>query len=321
MLFILLACAKPKATVFEDKRLSQEDEVKFCFLGDLGMDTDHQKAIASAMEREGCQRIFFLGDLVYPAGIQSADDPLLESNFLKYYRPLLEKNPDLIFGLLLGNHDHQGDPKAWIKLYQQEPSFFFPHYYYFVDYGGLCVVALDTSFYYYNERVAEALEQTTWLTKLEPRLKDCDVKVALSHHPFKGGGYSGSKDWEGAQGALKTFLDTYVIGKFDIHLAGHVHILQDDGKDEGTRMLISGTGGENRGDGASGYIVLRWDPSNPKRVGYSLRKVDTITNVYNDPQLQEDPDDHWDHQIRKSRVENPWYEELGIYLKSYFQKN
>ena len=285
------------------------------------MASEHQKAIATALDREGCQRIFFLGDLIYPAGIQSVDDPLLESNFLQYYRPLLETNPDLIFGLVLGNHDHQGDPKTWIKLSQQDSSFFFPNYYYFVDYGGLCVVALDTSFYYYNERVAEALEQTSWLTKLESRLKRCDVKIAITHHPFKGGGYSGSKNWEGAQGALKTFLDTYVIGKFDINLAGHVHILQDDGKDEGTRMLISGTGGENRGEGVSGYVVLRWDPSNPKRVGYSLRHVDTLVNVFNEPQMQEDPHDHWDHQIRKVRVEAPWYEELGNYLKSYFKKS
>ncbi len=311
ILLLIQACAKPKASVFEDKRLLQEDEVKFCFIGDVGQDTEHQKVMAEALERESCNRIFILGDLVYPKGISSVDDPELEEKFLKYYQPFLSRDPDLIVGLMLGNHDHQGKPSAWLDLARQKPEFFFPNYYYFIDYGGLCVVALDTSFYFYNDKVQEAAEQTSWLAKLEPRLKDCDVKVAMSHHPFKGGNYSGSKDWEGAQGGLKVFLDTYVIGKFDMHIAGHVHVLEDDGKDEGTRMLISGTGGENRGVGKSGFITMKWSPANPKRIGYNLRVVDLQPNVFNeaDPQQQEEHHE-WKDAIDKSRVESNWIQKF-----------
>lgn len=309
--WLVNGCSKPTATVFEDRRLAQEETVKICLIGDLGQETDHQRVMAEALEREECHRIFFLGDLVYPAGIDSLDDPEIENKFLRYYQPLLDRNPSLVIGLMLGNHDHQGTPSVWKDFSKKNEGFFFPNYYYFIDYGGLCMVALDTSFYMYNEQVMESLEQSKWLMELESRLKNCDVKVALSHHPFKGGGYSGSKDWKGAEGAMKVFLDTYVIGKFDMHIAGHVHLLADDGKDEGTRMLISGTGGGNRGDGASGYVVLRWEPSNPKKIGYSLRNVDTIVNVFDASGVQkQEASLDWEEAIEKNRVEDPWYHRI-----------
>jgi 3',5'-cyclic AMP phosphodiesterase CpdA len=120
------------------------------------------------------------------------------------------------------------------------------------------------------------------MTELESRFKECDVIIALTHHPLKGGGYSGSADWNGSDGPLRAFLETYIIGKFDLHISGHVHILADDGKDEGTRLLISGTGGEVLGDGRAGFVVLRWEPKNPKRIGYYFRHIDTEVNVYNE---------------------------------------
>jgi 3',5'-cyclic AMP phosphodiesterase CpdA len=296
--------------------MAQEEVLKFCLLGDLGMGSDFQKAIATSLKKENCDRIAFLGDLVYPSGISSSDDPELEEKFLTYYSDLFDDNPQLKILLLLGNHDHQGTPLAWRYFAKKDDRFFFPNYYYFIDYGGLCVVALDTSLYFYQKLLPEATEQTAWLTELQSRLKDCDVKVALSHHPYKGGGYSGSKDWKGAEGTLKTFLDTYVIGNFDLHIAGHVHILADDGKDEGTRMLISGTGGENRGEGRSGYIVLTWAPSNPKRIGYRLKYVDTITQVYDESLPEEQVEKaEWDEAIPKKSLEGNFFQRIIYWFK------
>jgi predicted phosphodiesterase len=282
MLFFYQACSEPKATVFEDNRLAQEEQVRVCLLGDLGRGTSHQQAMVEALEREECHRIFFLGDLVYPRGIKSLNDPELEERFLKYYLPLVEKNPHLIVNIILGNHDHKEDPAAWKDVSKLYPQFFFPHYYYLIDYGGLCFVAMDTSFYYYTKLVKEMVEQTNWLNKMQSRIKKCDVKIAVSHHPLKGGGLPGSKGWKGASGPLKVFLKTYVIGKMDMHIAGHVHILRDEGKDEGTRLLISGTGGENLGEEKPGFVVLNWSPLNPKAVSYYFRRLDTDVNVFQD---------------------------------------
>ncbi len=312
-IFIFQNCSKPKATVFEDKRLAQEEVVKLCFIGDLGKDSPHQQIMADALGREECHRIFFLGDLVYPKGISSVDDPEFEKKFLDYYKPLLDQDPNLIIPLVLGNHDHKKDPSAWKDVSKRYEGFFFPNYYYMIDYGGLCLVALDTSFYYYTEKVLEATEQASWLFQLQSRLKDCEVKVAVTHHPLKGNGYDKTDDWEGATGPLKAFLETYIIGKFDIHVAGHVHVLVDDGRDEKTRMLISGAGGENRSGGRSGFVVLRWEPHNPKRIGYSLRYIDTEVNVFDESQPETEQErqeevvsEQDEHIIYKDRVE-PWW--------------
>jgi tartrate-resistant acid phosphatase type 5 len=295
--------------------MAQEEVMKFCLLGDLGMGTDFQKAIARSLKKENCDRIAFLGDLVYPAGISSSDDPELEEKFLKYYSELFDDNPNLKILLLLGNHDHQGTPLAWRYFAEKDERFFFPYYFYFIDYGGLCLVALDTSLYFYPKLLLEANEQASWLRNLQSRLKECDVKVALSHHPYKGSGYSGSKNWKGAQGVLKIFLETYVIGIFDVHVAGHVHILADDEKEKGTRMLISGTGGENLGDDRSGYVVLTWSPSNPKRIGYRLKYVDPLKEVDDGtfPQKQVD-EREWDETISKASVEGNIFQRFIFWL-------
>jgi hypothetical protein len=322
-LFILItiytfSCAKPKATIFEDNRLAQEEEVILCFTGDVGLGTDHQNTIAQAMKKEKCHRIFLLGDLVYPAGIKSASDEELENKFMKFYRPLVDEDPNLIIGLILGNHDHKGEPSAWRNVSKNDERFFFPNYYYMIDYGGLCLVGLDTSFYYYSNSITELWEQTTWLMELNSRLKNCDVKVAMTHHPFKGDGYELDKDWEGSSGGLKAFLDSYVVGTFDVHLSGHVHVLANDGQDEKTRMLISGAGGDNRGNGPSGFVVLRWSSANPKRLGYQLRTVDIQPNVF-DMQIKQEMEeiDTWDEIIDRSRVEKSWIKKVSDFFKEW----
>lgn len=316
-ILLFFSCSGPKQTVFEDKSLLHEENVKFCFSGDMGKDTEHQKTIAKAMNEENCHRIFFLGDLVYPKGIESVNHEDFQKKFLYYYEPLLDENPNLIINILLGNHDHKGKPDAWKKISSINERFFFPGYYYMIDYGGICFVALDTSFYYYLNQVTETAQQTAWIQKLQPRLKECEVKIALTHHPFKGRGLDRYDDWEGTSGALKVFLDTYVIGNFDIHLAGHVHLIADDGRDEGTRMLISGAGGETRGDNKAGYIVLNWQPKNKKRISYTLREVDIETTVI-DESLQEMEDYDNEYIINKSAVEPNFLLRMWIRVRNFF---
>lgn len=318
----IVSCAKPKGGVYKDSALSEEENVKFCFTGDMGKDTPHQEAIAEALKREECHRIFFLGDLVYPDGIDSINDEEFTGKFLAYYEPLLQENPNLKINLVLGNHDHKGKPEAWKRVSQINERFFFPDYYYMLDYGGLCFVALDTSLYYYLSDVSETTAQTTWIQALQKRLKeDCDVKVAVTHHPFKTVGYDAADDWEGSSGALKTFLDTYVIGVFDIHLAGHVHVVVDDGVDEGTRMLTSGAGGEVRSNNRPGYIVLNWQPDNPKRVSYNIKYVDvepTVVDETSDAQMQEE--NPYDHIIRRHAVEGGAVLNLWGKIKAFIEQ-
>ncbi|HXH74820.1 MAG TPA: metallophosphoesterase [Bacteriovoracaceae bacterium] len=317
-LITICSCAKPKGSIFLDESLKQEENVKFCFTGDMGMDTPHQQAIADALKREKCHRLFFLGDLVYPKGIDSVEDEELTTKFLSYYEPLFEDNPNLFINLVLGNHDHKGKPEAWKDISKKNDHFFFPDYYYMVDYGGICFVALDSSFYYYLNDVFETSAQTSWLQGLRARLKKCDVKVAMTHHPFKSTGHDPNDDWEGAEGALKVFLDSYVIGTFDIHFAGHVHAVFDDGKDEGTRMLTSGAGGQVRGDNKPGYIVLNWQPSNPKRVGYVIKYIDVVPTIVDESIERQEDHLEPEHIINKYVVESGIFNNIWKIIKSVF---
>jgi hypothetical protein len=311
-IFLLASCARPKGSVVEDRSLLEVETVKFCFTGDMGKDGPHQAAIADALNGEGCHRIFFLGDLVYPKGIESLDDPELTQKFLAYYEPLLQENPELVINLVLGNHDHKGDPTIWKRVPSVNDRFYFPNYYYMVDYGGLCVVALDTSFYYYLNDLSEIAEQTAWIQGLQGRLKNCDLKIAVTHHPYRGVGLDPDDDWEGPTGALESFLEAYVIGVFDVHLAGHVHVAVDDGEKDGTRMLISGAGGETRGVNRPGYFVLSWKPANPKRLSYALREIAVSPEVVDEGSRRQEQEEEVGPEwiIPKRFVEAPFWAEM-----------
>jgi hypothetical protein len=146
-----------------------------------------------------------------------------------------------------------------------------------VDFGNLCIVAFDTNFFVEKSYAPKAVKQTAWMTNLDKKLKQCDAKIAISHHPYKGNEFPGSKDWEGATGAMKIFFDTFIIGKMDMHIAGHVHALEEDGEDEGTTLLVSGAGGETRADASTpGFVVVTWEPGNSKKLTYRLVRLENI---------------------------------------------
>jgi predicted phosphodiesterase len=266
-------CKPPAEHIYREQNLLTDRDMKFCLLGDLGMESDLQKVIADSLLEENCDSIFFLGDLIYPDGLKTVDDPGMRQQFLNYYDPLLENNPNLKIHIMLGNHDYAENRDVWRDLYKRNPRYFFPNYFYAMDYGGLCFVTLDTNFYVYKENLTEAFDQTTWLAQLGNDLKGCKYKVAMAHHPYFGGGHSGSEGWEGAEGAMKLFMETFINGKFDYFVAGHIHILQDEGTHDGTRHLISGTGGELSGDGDAGYVILHWNAKNGTPPRVELKKM------------------------------------------------
>jgi tartrate-resistant acid phosphatase type 5 len=274
-LFILLisSCANRRNSIIQEE--VSDEVVKLCLLGDLGHDSPIQKKVADALLQEDCSRIYFLGDLIYPDGITDANDPELEEKFLSYYRPLYKKNPDLQISLMLGNHDYAGDTEAWFKVANENKNIFFPSYYYLEKLSGICMLVLDTNLYVYGEYVLPAIKQMSWLENIENELEECDITVAMAHHPYDGSDYKES--WEGARGVMKEFLDRWVIGQVDMYIAGHLHILKDDGEKEGTRLLISGAGGEvqNKKD-SPGYVVLTYNPQAPNKLLYSLRKIQMI---------------------------------------------
>lgn len=271
-LFVLLmcSCVSRRSTVFQ-KQVSDE-RIKLCLLGDLGLDTPIQKRVAESLLQEDCSRIYFLGDLIYPNGITDENDPQLEKKFLSYYRPLYEKNPNLQISLMLGNHDYAGSTDAWFDIARKNKNIFFPSYYYLEKFSGICMLVLDTNLYVYWQYTIAALKQLAWLEDIESELKECRMTVAMAHHPYNG--HEFQEGWEGATGMMKVFLDRWVIGQVDMYVAGHLHTLKDTGEKNGTRMLISGVGGEMTNEEEDpGYIVLTYSPSQPDKLLYTLRHI------------------------------------------------
>lgn len=226
---------------------------KYCVTGDMG--TGGQNKIAAALEAEQCDYVLFAGDLVYSSGISSPTD----SEYQKFAEPfgkLLDPaNPTKVL-LTVGNHDHRGNPEAWIEVAEQSKGkIIFPNLWYAKKFDdGVCIFGFDTN--------GKMDEQAAWFQENKAQYADCKFSMAFAHHPYWSAGKHGD-----ASGGIKKFLDDTVIGHFDLYAAGHDHHLEDAGDLQGTKLLVSGAGGKLRpvakgkvrqwGVSQLGYFVLR----------------------------------------------------------------
>lgn len=113
---------------------------RICVIGDGGWGNNASRAIGQALVSLQCDQVRYLGDLVYPSGIQSVDDPLLKSRFLDPLTPALDAGIPVY--LVLGNHDWKGNASAWLSLARQNPLIHFPNYYYFEEWPDACAFSL-----------------------------------------------------------------------------------------------------------------------------------------------------------------------------------
>lgn len=223
-----------------------------CFIGDTGKDTSAQAVVAEALESEKCNSVYFLGDIIYKRGIWGASDPEFKKKFLDYYQRIPEKDHKPKLHLIMGNHDHRGSVKAWFELSKKFPFIYYPHYYYFQNTSGYCVFALDSEFYLQPDLFPLVPQQEKWLKDTLAREKSCKVTMALTHHPYKSSGRAHGN----ATNSVKQFHETQVLGKFDLLLSGHDHILSFEGVSNGTSLFVSGTGGDPDKGQLPGFLTL-----------------------------------------------------------------
>ena len=212
------------------------DKYIFCFVGDTGKVTGVQNKVAKSLSNSNCTHIWHTGDIIYPSGLNSAEDPNFSKNFLEPFKEIFNKK--ISFFLTLGNHDHKKEPKAFLEIASKYPLIYFPNFFYQKNFGSICFVALDTTvfdkIYMFNKREA----QIKWLQKTRESLKNtCKFSIAVGHHPLFSSG-----DRKRATPQLSIFLNNHIFGYFDIYVAGHNHVLADEGELEQTTQLISGTG-------------------------------------------------------------------------------
>lgn len=246
LLLLFLGCSQENFTL---SRQIPKDEIKVCFIGDSGTGNKIQQMVADRLSSENCDTTHFLGDIIYPKGLSNVNDSNFQEKFNRFYKDLGPKY------LIMGNHDHRKSIGVWMDISRKYPDIIYPHPYYLLKLNNLCMVHLDTNYYKLFLKFGTGFRQHLWLLSLDDELKSCSKKIVLAHHPYKSRG----KHHGDSTGLLKWFHEANVIGKYDALIAGHEHILSDEGAAEGTRLLISGGGGNPSSGEPAGYLVMFWN--------------------------------------------------------------
>ena len=237
---------------------------RICFIGDTGMGNKEEEhainVLAKQLITSKCQAVFHTGDIIYPRGISSSKDPLLQDNFLNRYKNILDANIPIY--LALGNHDYQGHASAWLTVAKENRNVIMPDFNYIVKLKDTCFVILntnvfDTYLYGWGEghkalnkrkKELETFLQENWAYYRNT----CKKRVAVAHHPYL------SPENRNAKGELKVFFDTWVIGQFSALVTGHDHLLAYAGRELNTNLFISGAGSI-----LAKRKVFQFDPSLP----------------------------------------------------------
>ncbi len=210
---------------------------RICVIGDAGWSNEPALTIGSAMVELRCNQIRYLGDLVYPDGISSPDDPLIETRFLPTLKPALDAGIPVY--LVLGNHDWKQSGDAWLEVARHHPLIHFPHFYYFESWPDACAFSLETTWF---EKWYHLHRQGNWLesSKTQAQQQHCRLSLVFTHHPMYSTGSHGN-----AGEMINLGLKHKLVGHLDLIMSGHDHILSDEGEYQGTRQLISGSASIN----------------------------------------------------------------------------
>ncbi len=206
---------------------------KTCIMGDSGTGKEGQRKVAKLLEKENCDRIRIMGDIIYPDGLTSDQDPLFYTHFYNPYKNLLDQGVPFI--LSMGNHDHRENINSWLYLADQHNEVIYPNHFFAEKFGKNCYLTIDTNMSFHQE-------QRDWLDKTMPILeRECDFIFSFSHHPYISSGKHG-----GANPFNKLFFKKYILGKSFAHFAGHDHHLSYEGVKAGTHHFVTGAGGKLR---------------------------------------------------------------------------
>lgn len=219
-----------------------EPELRLAFVADSGTGDDRQQLVGDMIRRAhadyGFHGLFHGGDVVYPHGIASKDDPRIDQMIRDPYPD------DLEFFLALGNHEYaDGDGVGDVDAFRQhaaEPgaAFVHPGRYFSVPYRvgtgrhehTVEVFVIDTSTF-----VTEP-EQVAWFKKA---LADSSAerKLVVGHHPPETIGH------HGPFAPYRDLIMPMLEGVVDSYAAGHEHDQQVIRTKEGVLMIVNGAGG------------------------------------------------------------------------------
>jgi predicted phosphodiesterase len=233
--------------------LHDPEIVRFLALGDVGKGTETQRRVARGAGRAcaelGCDFAVLLGDNLYPAGMETPDDPRMDAFVGDMYAGL-----GVPVYLVLGNHDYgrgRDDERAAreIAWASRSKQYVLPSNAWVTDAGPVRLVGLDTNAAFeYGSSF-----QTRWL-KEQLDGSSARWKVVLGHHPYRSNGLHGNAgSYEGwsyvpwlSGETLRSMFDEGLCGRADLYLSGHDHNRQLLDRC-GVTLVVSGAAAETRG--------------------------------------------------------------------------
>ncbi len=229
----------------------------FAMLGDTGAATPEQFAVAKLVQQKceevgACEAAFIAGDVIYEKGVKSVTDPQFQTKFEEPYQDL-----SFPFYIAYGNHDFGGCAACYIDYTSHSDKWRMPAAYYVQSFSELIsFFVIDTEHF--------GREQQTWLKAI---LADSHAryKIVVGHRPIKT--FETTKVGENWYG--KKELQAIICNQADFYIAGHAHILEDNGDigDCTVKQLVTGGGGAhvrtvapNEGNFAvakNGFVLLK----------------------------------------------------------------
>ncbi len=224
-----------------------DERIDLLALGDWGIDSPAQKAVAAGMksyvERNGLalDAVLLLGDNFYVDLDGGVEDRHWKQLFERRYDPKCLAAP---FYAVLGNHDHSGDKaRTQIEYSKRNPEsrFKLPAHWYRVDLRRsrplVTLIALDSNPGALGEE--RWAEQTRWLENELSRPERAPWTICFAHHPL----FSDSAHGDDAklQAVWGPIFEQHDV---DFYLAGHDHALEHlQIPDRATSFIVSGGGG------------------------------------------------------------------------------
>ena len=237
------------------------NDYKICIIGDTGTGSATQKIMGEQLAKEGCHQIRLLGDVIYPSGLKNEFDTQYFDKFYVPFKGAINGKNKPLFHIITGNHDYKQDEYVWTKLHNKFHYLFAPSLNYVETYhqGKICLFNFDTTAAEHF-KVRRAYKTFKWIRSQIKGHKNCKVRLAFGHHPYKSSGKHGD-----ASPLTKYFLKYSVIGKVDAYFAGHEHQVSHEGSSKGTELFISGSFAKSRplkksplyGTSKHGYIVMK----------------------------------------------------------------
>ncbi len=215
---------------------------RFIVFGDMGTGHSDQYKVAEAMaQRAKSDHVDFIltvGDNFYEDGVSSVDDPQWKTKFEDVYAdPALQ----LPIYPILGNHDHNGNPKAQVEYSQRNKNWKMPAQYYTFTH----TLGDETTVQYFaidsdpiQRGGGDSAEQLTWLDA-ELAKSAARWRIVFGHHPLYSNGEA-----HGDNAAMIAKVGPLLTKHHvDVYLCGHDHTLEMFKPIGGVYHVVTGAGG------------------------------------------------------------------------------